>query len=59
MKHFEIYSQWGMTKINAERIERHSFNDKPSKILFMIGDEIVAEFYCDQIAGWVERESDA
>lgn len=55
MKFYEVYSQYGMTEVQAERVERQSVNDKPTKILFITEDEIVAEFYCDRICGWVER----
>ena len=54
MKTFEVYSRWGMSIVKADRIERHSKNDSPTKILFFVQDEIVAEFYCESLAGGIE-----
>jgi len=54
MRTFEVYTLWGISRVKAERIERHSKNDSPTKILFLVGDEIVAEFYCERVAGWME-----
>ena len=55
MKVYDVYYQWGVATVNAERVERLSTNDKPTKILFIVGDEIVAEFFCENTAGWAER----
>ena len=60
MKKYIVYHSNGFTEINADRIERHSTDDTPTKILFIkkeiIGDHIVAEFYPDKIFGWAEVE---
>lgn len=55
MKVYDVYYQWGVATVNAERVERLSTNDKPTKILFIVSDEIVAEFFCENTAGWAER----
>ncbi len=55
MKVYDVYYQWGVATVKAERVERLSTNDKPTKILFFVGDEIVAEFFCENTAGWVDR----
>lgn len=55
MKRFDVITKAGAIAIDAERIERHTFDDKPEKIIFITGDAIVAEFYCDNICGWAER----
>ena len=58
MKHFEVYTIYGSVIVDAEKVERLSVNDRPSKIAFITDDEIVAEFYCQRISGWVERRND-
>lgn len=58
MKRFEVITKAGATAIDAERIERHTFDDKPEKITFITGDVIVAEFYCENICGWAERREE-
>lgn len=55
MKIYDVYCQWGAVTLKAERVERLSTNDKPTKTLFIVGDEIVAEFFCEHTAGWVDR----
>lgn len=58
MRRYEVYTSYGITEIRADRVERQSVNDKAVKVLFIIEDDIVAEFYCDRICGWAERRED-
>ena len=58
LKTYQIWTACGLVEIRAERIERQSVNDKPTKILFFVGEEIIAEFFTDKIYGWVERKND-
>ena len=55
MRRYEIYTSFGITEVYADRIERQFLNDKAIKVIFIIENEIVAEFYCDRICGWAER----
>ena len=56
MKNYVVATNYGFVDIRAERIERQAHNDKATKILFLTGDDIVAEFYCDHICGWFEKK---
>ena len=58
MRRYEVYSSYGMAEIRADRMQRQYVNDKAVKILFIIKDDIVAEFYCDRICGWAERREE-
>ena len=58
MRRYEVYTTYGITEIRADRVERQSINDKAVKILFFIENDIVAEFYCDHICGWLERREE-
>jgi len=56
MKEYIVYAAgFASIEFKAERIERQTVNDKPTKLLFFIGDEIIAEFYPEQICGWIEN----
>lgn len=59
MKRYEVYTQYiSPIRIEAEKIISYTADDKPSKIKFLIGDETVAEFYAEHIAGWKELEEE-
>lgn len=58
MRTYDVYCAWGVVTVKAEMVKRISENDKPTKILFIVGDEVVAEFYCEHTAGWVERKEE-
>ena len=58
MRRYEIYTSFGITEVCADRIERQCINDKAAKVIFIIENEIVAEFYCDRICGWAERREE-
>ena len=46
-------------EIKARRIETVTINDKPIKIKFLDDhDYLLAEFYCNKLAGWVEVKGD-
>ncbi|MBR3644928.1 MAG: hypothetical protein IKN54_00775 [Lachnospiraceae bacterium] len=56
MRHYKVYISNGVVYIDAERIEieRVMFHDTPERILFMNDKTIIAEFYVNNIFGWVE-----
>lgn len=58
MKTYDVYCAWGCVSVKAEEVKRISFDDKPIKILFTSKDEVVAEFYAEHTAGWVERKEE-
>lgn len=59
MRRYEVYSQFGMTIVQADRIERYSRNDVPTKIIFYADEEVMAEFYTDRICGWMELKNES
>ena len=58
LKIYQIWTLYGVVEFRAERIERQSVNDKPTKIVFFVDEEIIAEFFTAKICGWVERKND-
>ena len=58
MKTYDVYCSWGCVTVKAENVKRVSFDHKPIKILFTVKDKVVAEFYTEHMAGWVEREEE-
>lgn len=56
MKKYTVWTMYGLVEVKAEGLRRIAIDDKPIKICFYIGDEVVAEFYTDHICGWVERK---
>lgn len=58
MKTYDVWTAFGLVAVKAEGIRRITIDDKPIKIYFYIGDEVVAEFYTDHICGWTERKEE-
>lgn len=59
MRTYDVWTMNGIVEVKADGIRRLSVDDKPTKIQFFIGDDIVAEFYPEHICGWVElKEAD-
>jgi hypothetical protein len=58
MKTYDVWTMNGLVEVKAEGIRRITIDDKPIKIYFYIGDEVVAEFYTDHICGWTERKEE-
>ena len=58
MKTFDVWTAFGIVTVKAEGMRRIVVNNKPIKIYFYIGDEVVAEFYTDHICGWAERKEE-
>ena len=58
MKTYDVWTAFGVVAVKAEGIRRITIDDKPIKIYFYIGDEVVAEFYTDHICGWTEMKEE-
>ena len=56
MRTYEVWTTIGVVTVKAEEARRFDVRDKPTRLYFLSGGEVVAEFYLDQICGWVERE---
>ena len=59
MKQYEIYMQCtSPIRLEAEKQISYITDDRPDKIIFLIGNEIVAEFCIEHIVGWRELKED-
>ena len=58
MKTYDVWTMNGLVEVKAEGIRRITVDDKPIKIYFYIGDEVVAEFYIEHVCGWSERKEE-
>ena len=58
MKEYTVWTMNGLVEVRAEGIHRITKVDKPIKIIFYIGDEVVAEFYTERVCGWAERKEE-
>ena len=58
MKKYIVYMPLGSLEVNAEKVERYFFTNstKASRLVFITGNLIVAEFYCNSIYGWMEKK---
>lgn len=56
MREFDVYFAWSSVTVKAEKVETIILNNKPIKTLFITDGKIVAEFFCEHVAGWVERK---
>lgn len=56
LRHYSVITPAGTFQIEAEKIEKAytTFNLKP-ELRFIVDDEIIAEFYIEDIYGWFER----
>ena len=55
MKRYRVWIKDTFVDITAECMEMYSVDKKPVKIRFYDNDEnVIAEFYCDNICGWAE-----
>lgn len=55
---YDVWTTNGIVEVKAEELRRVSLKDKPTKIYFITGDSIVAEFYVEHTCGWVERKEE-
>ena len=60
MKKYIVYTPSRTLEVTAEKVERYFTNSvtnskQPTRLVFITGDLIVAEFYCDRIYGWMEE----
>lgn len=58
MRLYSVITSVGAVDIEAERMERVFVHDSPKLIRFIVGRDIVAEFYFDRISGWMERREE-
>lgn len=58
MKEYTVWTMNGLVEVRAEGIRRITIDDKPIRIIFYIGDEVVAEFYTERVCGWAERRTE-
>lgn len=58
MRTYDVWTTNGYVQVKAEEMRRYSVDDKPTKIIFLVDDEVVAEFYTEHMCGWAERKEE-